>query len=45
MSNINRKEGKSEFTEVIIVNFDLVDIDPEATKAKPKATRDLRGIS
>ncbi|MDD3533276.1 MAG: DNA adenine methylase [Candidatus Cloacimonetes bacterium] len=42
---INRKEGKSEFNEVIIANFELIDIDPEATKAKPKTTREIRGIS
>nr|MDD3551988.1 hypothetical protein [Methanothrix soehngenii] len=40
---INRKEGKSDFKEVIIANFDLIDIDQEATKAKP--TREIRGIS
>lgn len=40
---INRKEGKSDFKEVIIANFDLVDIDPEAAKAK--TTREIRGIS
>jgi DNA adenine methylase len=42
---INRKEGKSEFNEVIIANFDLVDFDPEAAKAKPKTTKEIRGIS
>jgi len=42
---INRKEGKSEFAEVIIANFDLIDIDLETAKANIKATREIRGIS
>jgi len=42
---INRKEGKSEFNEVIIANFDLIDIDQDETKTRPKATREIRGIS
>jgi hypothetical protein len=42
---INRKEGKSEFNEVIIANFDLEDSDTEAAKPKPKTTREIRGLS
>jgi DNA adenine methylase len=40
---INRKEGKSDFKEVIIANFDLVDIDQDT--AKTKTTKEIRGIS
>ena len=43
---INRKEGKSDFKEVIIANFDLVDIDQDTETPKTKArTKELRGIS
>ncbi|OPZ48975.1 MAG: Modification methylase DpnIIA [Bacteroidetes bacterium ADurb.BinA104] len=46
---INRKQGKSEFKEVIIANFDLVESDQEIAltkaKTKVKTTRDIRGIS
>lgn len=43
---INRKEGKSDFKEVIIANFDLVDIDQDTEAPKTKArTKELRGIS
>ncbi|MCB5265684.1 MAG: DNA adenine methylase [Candidatus Cloacimonetes bacterium] len=46
---INRKEGKSEFNEVIIANFDLVeaDLDTAKPKDKPQAktTKEIRGIS
>ena len=41
---INRKEGKSEFNEVIIANFDLVEADQDTPKLKAK-TRDIRGLS
>ncbi|MCK9557831.1 MAG: hypothetical protein PHO85_01180 [Candidatus Cloacimonetes bacterium] len=42
---INRKEGKSEFNEVIIANFALVDIDLDTAKPKAITTREIRGIS
>jgi DNA adenine methylase len=42
---INRKEGKSEFNEVIIANFDLIDIDQDIVKTKTKPTKEIRGIS
>ncbi|MFA7212611.1 MAG: hypothetical protein WC111_01800 [Candidatus Cloacimonadaceae bacterium] len=43
---INRKEGKSDFKEVIIANFDLVDIDQDTETPKTKArAKELRGIS
>jgi hypothetical protein len=46
---INRKEGKSEFNEVIITNFDLIESDQDTAKlkAKPQAktTKEIRGIS
>lgn len=42
---INRKEGKSEFNEVIIANFDLVDTDQDTAKTKAKTTKEIRGIS
>ena len=42
---INRKEGKSEFNEVIIANFDLIETDLDNAKPKIKTTKDIRGIS
>jgi len=42
---INRKEGKSEFNEVIIANFDLVESEQENTKIKTKTSKDIRGLS
>jgi DNA adenine methylase len=42
---INRKEGKSEFNEVIIANFDLVESEQENSKIKTKTSKDIRGLS
>lgn len=45
---INRKEGKSEFNEVIIANFALIEADLYTDKPKTKtksATKDIRGIA
>jgi len=45
---INHKEGKSEFNEVIIANFDLKEIEQPAAKLKTKTAttdKDLRGLT
>jgi len=42
---INRKEGKSEFNEVIIANFDLVESEQDNSKLKTKTSKDIRGLS
>ncbi|PKN77669.1 MAG: N-6 DNA methylase, partial [Candidatus Cloacimonetes bacterium HGW-Cloacimonetes-1] len=42
---INRKEGKSEFNEVIIANFDLIETEKDTAKRTIKTTREIRGIT
>ena len=42
---INRKVGKSEFNEVIIANFDLVESEQDNSKLKTKTSKDIRGLS
>ncbi len=42
---INRKEGKSEFNEVIIANFDLIESEMENSKLKANTSKDIRGLS